>query len=59
MGPIEVELAPKPDADVIVNSKAPVPVIWGGLHVPNRHHRFAEQQHRKLAQVAKSETKFW
>ncbi len=34
-------------------------VLMNGLGVPDRFHRFEPKQHRKLAQVAKAEAKFW
>ncbi len=34
-------------------------VLMGGLQASDRLHRFSAQQHRKLAQAAKSEAKFW
>jgi hypothetical protein len=34
-------------------------VLMNGLGVPDRLHRFEARQHRKLAQVAKAEAKFW
>jgi flagellar biosynthesis protein FlhG len=46
--------APKSSASMDVFS-----VLMGGLQVPDRLHRFSAQQYRKLAQVAKSEAKFW
>jgi MinD-like ATPase involved in chromosome partitioning or flagellar assembly len=34
-------------------------VLMNGLSVPDRSHRFEAKQHRKLAQVAKAEARFW
>ncbi|MBT7861930.1 MAG: P-loop NTPase [Gemmatimonadetes bacterium] len=34
-------------------------ILMNGLGVPDRLHRFEPKQHRKLAQVAKAEAKFW